>query len=91
MLWLRDLEAESDVAGNARDRVFRPVGAHDAGGDDEIAAALQQRAPVTIEMGDQFGGREHGIVAQPARHRAGVPGLADALDRRGAGRCRECR
>ena len=33
-----------------------------------------------VEMGDQFGGGEHRVVAQPARHRAGMSGFADAFD-----------
>ena len=56
------------------------IGAHDAGRDHDVASALQQGAPVPVEMRDQLGGGEHRVVAQPARHRAGMPGLADALD-----------
>ena len=56
------------------------VGSHHARGHDHIAAALQQRAPMPVEMGDQFGHREHGVAAQPARHGAGMSGFADAPD-----------
>src|SRR5579872_328215 len=36
---------------------------------------------MTIQMRHQFGDRKHGIVPQPARHGAGMPGLAEAFDR----------
>ena len=39
-----------------------------------------KRAPMAVEMGDEFGRREHRIMPQPARHRAGMAGLADAFD-----------
>ena len=50
------------------------------GGYDKIAPAFQQCSPVPVEMGDQLGGGEHGIAAQPARHGAGMPGFADTFD-----------
>jgi hypothetical protein len=53
------------------------VGRHDAGGDDEVDAPLLQRLPVLVQTGDQLAEGEHGVVPQPARHRARMPGGAD--------------
>src|SRR6202034_1856512 len=75
-----EFETKAQPSGNAGDSVFVRIGADDARRDHQIAPALEQRAPVMIEMRNQFGRGEDGVVTKPARHGAGMAGGADTFD-----------
>src|ERR1700739_3304627 len=56
------------------------VGANAAGGDHQVVAAFQHRAPMPIEVRDEFRRREHRVMAQPARDGARMTSGADTFN-----------
>src|SRR5208337_3169600 len=74
------LKAEAQLSGDAGDGVLAGIRSDNANGDDQVAPAFEQRAPVTIEVGDKLRSGEHRVVAKPARHGARMTGSADAFN-----------
>ena len=52
----------------------------DASGENQVLAPGEQHSPVLVEPHQQLGHRQHSVMAQPARHGAGMRRFPNARD-----------